>query len=692
MYRDLKYLYSIVPRLIYMKVIPSCILLTGLLCSSLTARGTLEDCSIVLMDNVLTFSNDRIAVEYYWNNGDIGLKSFTNKSSGHQWKVPITESESRQEAGAVYRDSSELHVYQVLGDPFRPDHLVGEVTVFRDYFEIRKKFRLYPGLAALALDLFLKKGLEGDSNGINHPEETFDEILVFPGKQWKYESIRFLDRTDQNNNLVQLDQHYGFYRPTRVHGNILIASDLSSLERIFIIKECPLGESQLEYPGFDFETKWGEIRVANMGALYSEVLPGQWFRCYGMVLGSGGTSEHTTMWNIREYMKRLRRRDQIADEMIMLNTWGDRGQDGRINEDFTLKELQLGNRLGITHLQLDDGWQQGLSKNSRSADGKLWDQWSREDWNPHPSRFPSGLSPIANAAQQLGIEMGLWFHPSNAGSYAAWEQDVDIILDLHSRFGIRAVKIDGMELSDKNADLRMREMFNLISEKTGGRIIFNVDVTAGRRGGYFYLNEYGNIFLENRYTDWGNYYPHWTLRNLWQLSRYVPPEILQIEFLNGWRNPHKYDDADPTRPSTLPFEYLFAVTLAGQPLAWMELSGLPEEAFGIGPAIKTYQGIMQDLHAGYIFPIGEEPNGNSWTGFQSIRDEKSGYFLVYREGNVKKLMKIKTFLKPGSIVSLKRILGSGNDMICITDEENGIPFELSDTFSYALYSYKIKNE
>ena len=58
------------------------------------------------------------------------------------------------------------------------------------------------------------------------------------------------------------------------------------------------------------------------------------------------------------------------------------------------------------------------------------------------------------------------------------------------------------------------------------RLVFNLDATAGRRAGYHMLNRYGNIFLENRYTDWGNYYPYHTLRNLWMLSKYVPAEIL----------------------------------------------------------------------------------------------------------------------------------------------------------------------
>ena len=126
-------------------------------------------------------------------------------------------------------------------------------------------------------------------------------------------------------------------------------------------------------------------------------------------------------------------------------------------------------------------------------------------------------------------------------------------------------------------------------EQTNYEVIFNLDATAGRRGGYHYMNEYGNIFLENRYTDWGNYYPYRTLRNLWMLSRYVPAEKMQIEFLNKWRNADKYDAADPFAPARYSFDYLFAITLAAQPLAWMEASNLPEEAYITASLLKKYQ-------------------------------------------------------------------------------------------------------
>ena len=110
---------------------------------------------------------------------------------------------------------------------------------------------------------------------------------------------------------------------------------------------------------------------------------------------------------------------------------------------------------------------------------------------------------------------------------------------------------------------------NKVLDETGNNAVFNLDVTAGRRGGYHYFNEFGNLFLENRYTDWQNYYPDTTLRNLWMLSKYVPSRNLQIEFLNKWRNAGKYE-GDPFAPSNYSFEYLFAITMAAQPLAWFE--------------------------------------------------------------------------------------------------------------------------
>lgn len=98
------------------------------------------------------------------------------------------------------------------------------------------------------------------------------------------------------------------------------------------------------------------------------------------------------------------------------------------------------------------------------------------------------------------------------------------------------------------------------------------DITAEQRMGYLAAREYGTLFVENRYTDFGNYYPHRTLRNLWMLARYVPAQRMLFELLNPARNTERYR-ADPLAPGRYTADYLFASVMAAQPLLWMELSG-----------------------------------------------------------------------------------------------------------------------
>ena len=104
-------------------------------------------------------------------------------------------------------------------------------------------------------------------------------------------------------------------------------------------------------------------------------------------------------------------------------------------------------------------------------------------------------------------------------------------------------------------------------------------------------------------------------------AKYVPPsEICRLNFLNKWRNTANYKD-DPLAPVNYSFEYIFAITMAAQPLAWFEGTGLPEEAFSIAPVIKKYKEIQYDFHSGNIFPIGEEPSGKGWMWISVITDK-----------------------------------------------------------------------
>jgi hypothetical protein len=404
-------------------------------------------------------------------------------------------------------------------------------------------------------------------------------------------------------------------------------------------------------------------------------------------VATGG--EYGLLSALRSYQTRIRTHEPGRDEMVLLNTWGDRGQDTRIREAFALAELEAAARLGITHFQLDDGWQAGQSSNSAFAGGSLEGIWTRSDyWAPHPDRFPSGLGPVVERSKALGIELCLWFNPSKDDSYAHWQDDADALIGIHRQYGIRTFKIDGVMIPDKRADLNLRAMFERVMEATNGQAVFNLDVTAGRRWGYHYGNEYGNIFLENRYTDWSNHYPHWTLRNLWMLSRTVPPQNLQIEFLNRWRNADRYPADDPLAPEHVPFDYGFAITMMAQPLAWFEATGLPEEAFGIAPLMRAYREHQERIHAGQIFPIGEEPSGTGWTGFQSLRGDE-GYLIVYREHNDRPEARLRLWNVAGRTIHCTLIAGAGHDFSAAVDASGEVTFRLNRPFSFALYAYRI---
>ncbi len=225
---------------------------------------------------------------------------------------------------------------------------------------------------------------------------------------------------------------------------------------------------------------------------------------------------------------------------------------------------------------------------------------------------------------------------------------------------------------------------------TNNEAVFDLDVTGGRRFGYHYFYEYGNLFLENRYTDFASYYPYYTLRNLWMLSKYVPAQRLQIEFLNKWRNTNKYPAGDVLVPDNYSFDYLFAITMFAQPLAWFETSNLPAEAFKTAGLIKTYKQHWGKIHSGKIFPIGKEPDGFSWSGFQSVINDQSGYILVFRDNNSNNNQPIKTYLLPGKNVSFKHIAGSGQNFSKKSGPEGTIEFNLPATKSFALYQYEIQ--
>ena len=570
---------------------------------------------------------------------------------------------------------------------------------------LRRVFRLYDGVPAIACDLFLKgradgpwRQAAGSATGDLTNIETLDVrdgrfvapvIGRFAWPHWHVEAtaVRFYDMTDRRNTLTATRSVTPYKSATFLEGNVLLGRSVIEDAGFFILKESPSIDAQVAAVGCDFVVGQDAVDVVGIGADPDELAMDEWLRCHGCVIGVADASEASQLEALRSYQHRLRRYDSSRDFQIMMSTWGDRNRDTKLGESWVLAELDAAARLGVTVYKLDDGWQTGRSSNSAFAGGSLERVWDRPDyWTPDPAKFPNGLEPIIDCARQLGIEIGLWFAPSQDDQFAHWQMDADLLIGLHRRYGVWSFKIDMVDVTSRRSEMNFRKMFDKVIAATDGQVIFSMDVTARRRYGYHWFREYGNTFIENRYTDWRNYYPHWTLRNLWMLSRYVPAQWLQVEFLNRWRNDEKYGD-DPLRPGVVPFDYCFAIAMFAQPLAWFEATGLPAEAFDLAPLIATYQAHEASIHGGMIFGIGERPCGAAWTGFQSCAVD-GGYLLVLRERNDRECANVALWNLAGRRLSLTAVAGHAADRTVEVDADGRAPFSLPEPFTFGLWRYE----
>lgn len=657
-----------------------------------------------LQNDTLTIGNKLIERKFLWNNGNLITYSLTDKSSGQCW-LNRTKSPDFRISKEVNNLSNPSYASQRIKETvIHPACHETTVSFTLGALEVRRVYRIYDNSPAIACDTYLKGStdavLDGgvtnlaDMKNIEFTEDMksrqvtaiLDQIKL-DGFHWQTKMVEFYDVTDWNNNLV-FESNIIPYRKNTYKGNLLVAHNAENNKGFFFLKEAPSSSVQLAYNGYDFTTEFGHFTVTGLGMTEKDIKADEWRKTYSCVIGVYSGSELDQLVALRSYQKNIRKLLPKRDEMIMMNTWGDRSQDSKVNEKFSLIELERAAQLGITHFQIDDGWQVGKSPNSALAKGSFKNIWDNPDyWKPDFRKYPNGLHPIVKRGKELGIEICLWFNPSVQHDYADWEKDAQAMIDLYNEYGIRTFKIDGLAIPTKESEINLHKLFDRVLEKTNNEVVFNLDATAGRRGGFHMFNEYGNIFLENRYSDWQNYYPYWTLRNMWQLSKYVPAEKLQVEFLNKWRNKAKYGN-DMFAPANYSFEYLFATTMAGQPLAWFEGSGLPEEASSISRLIKTYKEVQHDFHTGTILPIGDEPSGKSWTGFQSVKGNK-GYFIIYRENNPNAVGMVETWLPEKAKVKCTPVLGNGKAMTKTIGYKGTLTVELPHVNDFVMYKYEI---
>jgi alpha-galactosidase len=434
-----------------------------------------------------------------------------------------------------------------------------------------------------------------------------------------------MDQTDRHDELLSerewllMNNEAGF----DVKGCVLNVEDVITGSGVAFVKFAPLPHARHDKESIDFKV---DPRANAVSAMLGDAPA-------AAIAYRGGRVGFTRA--MHDFQRCLRNYRAGRDGLFLSNTWGDRSRDARINEAFLLKEVAAGAALGVDIVQIDDGWQKGRSANSVAARGKgVWNGYWAADpefWDADPGRFPNGLECVVDAARKNGMHFGLWFGPDSSDSAANWKKDADHLLGFYA-MGVSYFKIDSMKTHDQSSLDNQRAMFDRMLEGSEGNMVFDLDVTAEIRPGYFGLPDIGPLFVENRYTDFHRYWPHQTLRNLWELSRVVDPLRLRMELLNNTRNTDKYKD-DPLAPGLYRPDTLFAITMMASPLGWFEVSNLPDDYVKqMQPLVATWKAERGRMHGGSIIPVGVVPDGVSWTGFASLAaDNSGGYVLLFRE-------------------------------------------------------------
>ena len=617
-----------------------------------------SSCFAHLEGAVLAIGNAVIERRWLLCDGLLLPIALVDRASGRSWLLPGTQPGAVPPAAPPAFDRPpRLQLRRGRASPVEGPSLVAELVCGEGETRIAWSFQIFPASAVITCRLLswpagatsaaasapaASSGIESDAPAAagdgGRGGSDLCERLLLACHHAHVHGVELADRTDGHDNLASPYEHrIAAPEPLRLRGNVFAIEDPLSGDGLILLKHAPLPHARPVPCAVDLRTWHDGAAIPQRPAL---ALHG-----HGAVAGTpgyawsvgcyrGGTAGRIAA--LHDLQRCFRAYLPERDGMLLSNTWGDRNRDGRICAAFMAQEIAAGARLGIDVVQIDDGWQRGISSNSVNRKrGGVWQGFWAADaafWEPHPERFPDGLASTTTAAASHGLAFGLWFAPDSIDDFRHWRRDAEAVLGLWRRYGVTQVKIDGVKAHSPLGEANLQRFFAAVLDGSDGAITFDLDVTAEVRPGYFGALGVGPLFVENRYTDSHRWWPHATLRNLWQLAHWIDPVRLRMEFLNRQRHAALYA-GDPLAPMAYTADWLFASVMIASPLAWFEVSELPDaDAAGLIPLIAVWKQHRTALHGGAILPLGRCPDGASCSGFLSqAADGRSAYLIALRE-------------------------------------------------------------
>ncbi len=678
-----------------------------------------QDCKVTKTDDGFIIENDMIArkVVFY---GNVPVTDFIeDKQSGYRWSSPAVPTAAFC-LPVLDFGKCKVSFHCFTDDCLGLSHtgLVMETVFEAENVTVNWQNVIFPGIAFVTTRLSIavsgnvalgktedkitvSEGIENvtlgkkesANQGILIPPPDTIEAVRLNSRHTRLTRARLIDVSDHHNNFVEESTEIPYLMWEQpFQGHFFLFDDYIHGRGILLVKEAPCPAGHLAKTKEDLHTYNGHYAfLMGSGVDYANLPEGDEIPLYQASVGVG---EAKTLND--EYKKLYRaqyRGLETRGLYMMSNTWGDRSQDAAVCESFMLGEIERAAQIGIDVVQIDDGWQKGKTANSILVKNKLWSGGYYDNdpdfWKPNVEKFPGGLEVIAKAIKDKNLQLGLWFSPDLVSDYELWEKDAEVLLDLHRKYDARFFKLDGIVLRSKQSEINLLKMMRKVTKESGGKVWFNMDITAQVRLGHLYQKEYGSLFIENRYTDSTNYYPHYTLKNVWELAKYIPVGKCQFELLNMRRNEklynERYGEPDPLRPALWPMDTVFACSMAACPLFWMEMSHLTEEdAALLAKIVRVYKQHRERMAAGNVRPIGELPDGVSYTGFDINCGDK-GYLLLFREFSPEAT---HFYTTESAGTEFKTLYTNGGGTIEKADGGIQVKLEKPATFLFAQYSHR----
>ena len=343
-------------------------------------------------------------------------------------------------------------------------------------------------------------------------------------------------------------------------------------------------------------------------------------------------------------------------------------RDGALERN-VLGELDAANAAGIETYLIDDGWQV-------HPDTLEWKP-EKGVWRPHLVTYPNGWKTVTDKAKEHNLRLALWSAVAIPAEDLKYNQD---------RAGFAGWKWDFASINGYNDLAKIEEKARNFVKDYNHQLSIQWDLTENvARYGLYWGRQYGIVWLENKEKVHVRYNPPLVLRDIWELSKYVNTDKFQFPIRN-------VNDFDKAGNGTLyNVEYCNAITFMGNPMFFEKVGSYsPETLARIKKNLELYKGEREQLKSSFVFPIGNQPNNESFTGFQAVSENGvAGHLLLFRElYATASSAEIKLrFLKNVSL-ELENLKNGSKQKLQVNDI-GFATFEIANAADFEYYRYKV---